>query len=712
MKRILLGCAVAAAAAIAMSGGRTFARGDGAKGNAAQGDTAAAATTTSVVRTIVRAPSASGVAIDAQARLLYASTDRIGRMIPATAGGTPAIAAGNGQRGSLGDGGPAPNAQLDMLAPGSPGAGSGIALDAAGNLYIADTLNDTIRRVDADTGVISSVAGKWASELAPEGFTRPLGVVADGNGNLYVTAANTVFRVDVQSGAVMQLATISGAAAIAATPDGMKLFIVSTTGSSIFELVPPPTGEAAVNPKDASAVTLRVYARAGQGAGASVAAANSQASGAANSQASSAPNAAPGTASVKVLKLSGAPAGIALDSRGDVFISEAGNIIERVDAIRSVVARVAGTGAAGYSGDNKSPLQAAFNAPGAMAFDRDGNLFIADTGNGVIREVTNAAPAQTSSVTLTPGSASFGDQLTGGTTAASPFTLMNNSANTVTGVDVQLVGGATPADFTFASGCPGEIAASGSCTINVAFAPQASGQRTATLYVTDSDPSSPQTAALSGTGDDFELAIQPAGTMQVTVPAGETGTFLLQATPDAVFSGTVMLACPYNLPLQTTCTITTTPPSMPAALVLAAGSAPQLFSVAFKTTIQGTSTGPSETRMPPFAPFGGSGRSPRSPSLPRSLTGLAAIGIFLAAWMAGAWMMAARGERWQKMAQAGVPAAIVAILLMFAPGCSTTSTGSTTQTIYTGTPAGTYKMVVNGTAQGATRGVNVTLVVQ
>jgi hypothetical protein len=607
----------------------------------------------------------------------------------------PKITAGNGERGSLGDGGPAISAQLNLadVTPRNPNAGSGIAIDSAGNLFVSDTLNDTVRRVDAETGVISSVAGKWASIVTPEGFANPIGVAADANGNLYITANNAVYRLDAATGAVNQIANIAGATAIAVTRDGAEIYVVAPASGTIFQV--GEGGVAIFHTERSWAAPSNITEHAGLGLSVFATSAT-----------------APGTDSNSGLsRLTAAPTGIALDANGNVFVSEASaNIIERVDAKTLRVTRLAGTQTAGYSGDGGVPLKAQFNTPGALAFDHSGNLFVADLGNSVIREITNASPAQAGSVTLSPNSFNFGDQLTGGQSTPQAFTLTNGTAATVSGIAVSFASGATPPDFTQTNSCNGMLAAGASCVINVIFSPQAFGQRNATLYVTDSDPTSPQTASLSGTGDDFELSIPTNSTDQLTVIDGETATFIVQAAPDNVFNGTITLNCPYNLPVQTTCTITTATATTPPSLTLTPGGAPQTFNMALKTTFRTSTTGPSQTVL---TPFGGS--KPQFPAPPRTGTAVALMSLLAAALGIAIFTSPRLSNALRPRLNAiavGMATMLIVLILAMASACGSNTTGSTTQTIFQGTPAGTYNMTVTATAQGATRGVNITLIVQ
>jgi hypothetical protein len=127
--------------------------------------------------------SPSGVAVDAAGNLYFAEYHGC-RIRKVTPGGVISTVAGNGAGGFSGDGGPATSARLDRP--------SGVAVDAAGNLYFADTNNHRIRKVTPG-GVISTVAGNGAAGFSGDGgpatsaqLYDPRGVAMDAAGNLYI----------------------------------------------------------------------------------------------------------------------------------------------------------------------------------------------------------------------------------------------------------------------------------------------------------------------------------------------------------------------------------------------------------------------------------------------------------------------------------------------------------------------------------------------
>jgi uncharacterized protein (TIGR03437 family) len=162
---------------------------------------------TAPLQTPVRSP--GGVCFDLGGNLYVADTLN-NRVLQAPPGALVATAAGNGAAGSLGDGGPAPTAQLDL-----PDA---CAADAAGNLYVADTGNHRIRKVTA-AGIVSTVAGTGAQGGAGDegpatsaALSAPRGVAVDGSGNVYIAdTGNNRIRMVTPDGIIHNIAGTSAA---------------------------------------------------------------------------------------------------------------------------------------------------------------------------------------------------------------------------------------------------------------------------------------------------------------------------------------------------------------------------------------------------------------------------------------------------------------------------------------------------------------------
>jgi hypothetical protein len=405
-----------------------------------------------------------------------------------------------------------------------------------------------------------------------------------------------------------------------------------------------------------------------------------------------------------------------------------------------------------------------------MAFDADGNLFVAEQGRNRIIELKGLGQA-VSSVTLTAPPApmppagvpcptivppptftsntNFCAEPLSGITPTSAFTLTNNSNAEITGIAISTIGLA-PTDFVVSStSCTTTLNASSSCLINVGFQPTATGPRTATLVVTYAGAANPLTSSLAGTGDDYQITFASGQLTEISVNAGATGTFMLQVVPDNIFTGTVTFICPGNLPMETTCTFT------PATVNVTTPGTAVPFSAAFQTTSRvpvktgarvavaglnkpsGPGNGPSSSNargaiLAFVVLFSSVGFSLRRKSLRTgNLRNKETRKRVLLSWLG--WHRAyekndsARqpsiaicgdGYLWRRRLFRGPlasgPTLLCAIALALGVaailvGCKSGS-GSSGGT--TGTPAGSYKMTVQATAQAAPRGLTVTLDVQ
>ena len=363
-----------------------------------------------------------GVAVDSAGNLYIADTanHRIRRV---GANGIISTIAGTDQRGYAGDGGPAVQAVLSWP--------QGVAVDSAGSLYIADTSNHRIRRVNAN-GIITSIAGTGQVAYTADGglavlaqLVEPEDVATDGAGKLYIAdrRSHRIRRVD----AAGTIATIAGTGRAGYSGDG---------GPAVEAQLALPKGVAAdgvgniyiadsffprIRRVDAngSITTIAGIGRTGfSGDGGLAIEARLRSpygvavDGAGNLYIADRDNHrirrvdAGGTITTtagsgklgrnEVILGDGGPAveahlswpeGVAVDSSGNLYIADAGNHrIRRVDAT-GTIATIAGTGRAGYSGDGGPPIKAQLFAPLDVAVDGARNLYISDSGNHRIRRV-------------------------------------------------------------------------------------------------------------------------------------------------------------------------------------------------------------------------------------------------------------------------------------------------------------------------------------
>jgi hypothetical protein len=220
--------------------------------------------------------------------------------------------------------------------------------------------------------------------------------------------------------------------------------------------------------------------------------------------------------------------------------------------------------AATSTGANACPINPATLAAGATCTinvtftptqlgPRTGSLAVTDNAAGSPQTVPlTGTGVAAPSVGLMPMSLTFTGQMLTTTSAAQPVTLKNTGTGPLT-INTIAASGDFAATSTGANACPINpvtLAAGGTCTISVTFAPTAAGARSGTLTVTDNGAGSPQTIPLNGTGWDF----------QVTAPSSESGkspvTFNATMTPLGGFNQSVAFTCT-GAPTGTTCTIAT-----------------------------------------------------------------------------------------------------------------------------------------------------------
>jgi len=266
-----------------------------------------------------------------------------------------------------GDGGPADQALLNFP--------TAVVVDRAGHLYIADTLNHRVRRVDAATGVITTVAGLGQprcfgnGRLAVEaGLNEPAALAVSDKGVLYIAdqSNNRVRAVDLTTGMIYTVAGTGTAAYngddVAATETGLAgpnglalasdgtLFIADSFNGRI-RAVDPVTGLIRTVVGDGGEYRY-------QG-----------------------PDEPPSSSLSR-------PSGIALDEQGNLFFTDSDNhLVRRWDRITGRIERIAGVGVAHYGGEEGAALDASLSYPFGIVMDRAGHLLVADTFNHRIREV-------------------------------------------------------------------------------------------------------------------------------------------------------------------------------------------------------------------------------------------------------------------------------------------------------------------------------------
>ncbi len=519
----------------------------------------------------------------------YPGIRHIPLIISATVGGTPTIfrlamagdgfgpqaafspsvittAAGNNTLGYSGDGGPATAAAFD-----SPAA---VVLDYAGNLYISDTGNNVVRRVDGTTNLVTTIAGDGSAGYSGDGgaaaaaeLNTPYGLTLDGVGNLYVSdSSNNVIRqVDASTA---KITTVAGIGDPGYTGDND--FAVSATLHSPYDLIFNNTGNYFLADYQNSAIR-RVEANqlsnlaiintiAGDGSAGSSAdgllasdslldlpsaitidsAGNlyiadsgnflvrkiAALGGGMNTVAGSGAMGSSGDGGAATSAELKNVLGLAVDSAGNLYIADSGNnVLREVNATSQIIRTLAGDGAAhtsGYSGDGGVPTSALLSSPEHPALDSAGNLYFADTSNHVIRKIgTDAAPLTFTATAL------------GTSSSAQDVTITNNGNSTLSISALTL-----PADFNLSGSdntCTPSTSLSpgASCVLGIAFAPIVTGPLSETITVTDNLGT--QTVSLSGTG----LPAIPMGTSTSTAltispnPAttGQTIVFTAAVTP-------------------------------------------------------------------------------------------------------------------------------------------------------------------------------------
>jgi YVTN family beta-propeller protein len=299
-----------------------------------------------------------------------------------------------------------------------------------------------------------------------------------------------------------------------------------------------------------------------------------------------------------------------------------------------------------------------------------GSLTITDNNNGVAgsTQVVSLTGTGTGAVvSSSPSSLTFSAQLSGSTSPAQAVTLTNagNATLTVSGITAS-------GDFSQTNTCGASVSTGAKCDVSVTFKPTAGGTRTGTLSISDNAPGSPQTVALSGTGQDFTIAAASGSSTTATVAPGSPATYTLNVGGEGGFNQSVSFTC-IGAPSEATCTVSPSP--------VTPGSSATNITVGVTTTAPSVSA----QRSRPLPP---------TPPLSPGLKGLFMLALVLAAM---AWIIRRGNQRgvsrWQSTL---VPLALGLLLTLALAECGGGGGGGG-PTPNPGTPAGTYTLTVTGT---------------
>lgn len=300
-------------------------------------------------------------------RALYVceiDTDRV-RRIDMTSGEITTVA-GTGAVGYSGDGGPAREAALNDPYE--------VRFDDEGNMYFVEMLNAIVRRVDAGTGKISTIAGTGERGYSGDGgpavaatFNRPHSIALDGKGSLYIAdiGNHRIRRVDLATGIVT---TFGGTGERASTPDGAPLDGTPLNGPRALAF--GPDGNMFIALREGNAVyrldmeTKRLHHLAGTG------------------EKGYSGDGGPATQA----KLAG-PKGIEVGPDNAAYIADTeSHTIRRIDLATGTISTVAGDGSK-HDGPDGDPLACGLARPHGVYVDLGGNVYIGDSENHRVRVV-------------------------------------------------------------------------------------------------------------------------------------------------------------------------------------------------------------------------------------------------------------------------------------------------------------------------------------
>jgi len=409
--------------------------------------------------------------------------------------------------GYTGDGGPATSAMLD-----SP---YHLAVDGSNNVYIADQYNCAVREVSG--GTISTIAGGNGCAYSGDGgaatsaqLYEPAGVAVDNNGNLYIADYDNQVIRKVSGGIIT---TFAGNYALSCGFSGDGGPATSAQLCSPNDVAVDAAGNLYIDDYSNLRIrkvdtTGRISTFAGNGSGGYQ-----------------------GDGGLAVETSLYYPQSVAVDSAGDVLIADLDNERIRLVDGAGYIHTVAGNGTNSFFGIDVLATTAEISQPQGIGTDPAGNIYVSDTGNDLIRQVSALAELNSS-----PSSVVFETQQVGTSSPAATVTLASAGPLTISSI--------TPsANFTELDDCPSSLSNGATCTVDVYFAPTSAGIIKGTLTIADNAFfNNPLVVSLQGTATGLTITPNPLafGVVQdgtpTTLSVTVTGSTTYAAT-SATLSG-------------------------------------------------------------------------------------------------------------------------------------------------------------------------------